>query len=135
MNKKIITAVSVVIINNDKKVLIAKRPLGKVMPNRWEFPGGKLEGNETLQECGIRETKEELSLDVSIDECLGFEEINVNDTDFCLHIYTAYKTDECQILKLNVHTAAVWVDIAELPDYDFLGVDLPFIKKLKEINV
>ena len=32
------------------------------MPNKWEFPGGKLEKDETLKECGIREIKEEQSL-------------------------------------------------------------------------
>ncbi len=131
MKNKIITAVGVVIINRQNKVLIAKRPADKAMPNKWEFPGGKLEENETLEECGIREIKEELELDIAIKEYIGYEDLSMKDKHFCLHIYTAYKVSEHQELVLNEHTDAAWVDISELVEYDFPATDLSFIKKLK----
>jgi len=132
MKSEIIVAVGVVIINNEDKVLIAKRPPNKAMPNKWEFPGGKLEDNETLKQCGIREIKEELSLDIKIKDYLGFENLNMPDNNFCLHIYTAYKLDDKQLLKLNEHTDAKWVRLSELKKYDLPANDLPFISKLKK---
>ena len=133
MKDKIIVAVNIVIIDKYKKVLIAKRPEGKAMPNKWEFPGGKLEDNETLQKCGVREIQEELELDVKIDKYLGFEDLSYKDKKFCLHFYTAYKVDEYQMLKLNVHTDYAWVNISDLAEYDLPAIDLPSIKRLESI--
>lgn len=131
MKKKAIEAVNVVIINKDKKVLIAKRKPDKPMPNKWEFPGGKLEENETLRECGVREIKEELEIDVAIDEYVGYEDLEFDEKNFRLHIYTARKIDEKQELRLNEHTESAWVLIEELANYDFPAMDLPFMKKLE----
>ena len=131
MKKKAIEAVNVVIINKDKKVLIAKRKPDKPMPNKWEFPGGKLEENETLRECGVREIKEELEIDVAIDEYVGYEDLEFDEKNFRLHIYTARKIDEKQELRLNEHTESAWVRIEELANYDFPAMDLPFMKKLE----
>ncbi len=52
------------IILKDDKVLIAKRPDDKHMGGLWEFPGGKIESNETPLEGLIRELKEEINIDV-----------------------------------------------------------------------
>lgn len=131
MKKKAIEAVNVVIVNKDKKVLIAKRKPDKPMPNKWEFPGGKLEENETLRECGVREIKEELEIDVAIDEYVGYEDLEFDEKNFRLHIYTARKIDEKQELRLNEHTESAWVLIEELANYDFPAMDLPFMKKLE----
>lgn len=129
---EIITAVGVVIINSKKKILIAKRKPDKPMPNKWEFPGGKLEENETLEECGIREVKEELDLDIRIDSYLGFEDLKHKEQKFCLHIYTAHLINEIQMLKLNEHTDSAWIAMSELFDYDLPANKLKFIKKLQE---
>lgn len=131
MKDKITTAVGVVIINSEKKLLIAKRKSDKPMPNKWEFPGGKLEKSESLSDCGIREIKEELDIDIKIDEYLGFEDLKYKEKKFCLHFYTAYKIDELQSVKLYEHLEYKWVDISELIKYDFPAIDLSVINKLK----
>ncbi|MDD5145741.1 MAG: NUDIX domain-containing protein [Candidatus Pacebacteria bacterium] len=57
--------VNAVIINNQNRVLVLKRsPQAGSFPNLWNFPGGKVENNETLQDAVIRETKEEANLEV-----------------------------------------------------------------------
>lgn len=133
MSNEKITAVNIAIINKQKKVLIAKRPADKPMPNKWEFPGGKLEENETLQECGIREIKEELDVDIVLDKYLGFEELIHEKRLFSLHLYTAYKVDHDQIEKMYEHTELEWVHVDDLSRFDFPAFDLPFIEKLKNI--
>jgi len=131
MKNKIKTAVGIIIINNEKKLLIAKRKPDKPMPNKWEFPGGKLEKNESLPECGIREIKEELDIDIKIDKYLGFEDLKYKEKKFCLHFYTAQKVDETQLIKLYEHLEYKWVDISELIKYDFPAKELSVIDKLK----
>lgn len=133
MEIKVVIAVGVAIINKDKKVLIAKRKSDQPMPYKWEFPGGKLEENETLQECGKREIKEELSLDIKINKYLGFEDIHYKNKDFCLHLYSAELIDEDQLFVLHEHTDAVWVDCNEFDKYDFPASRLEFINELKKI--
>ncbi|MDA7818179.1 (deoxy)nucleoside triphosphate pyrophosphohydrolase [Sulfurimonas sp.] len=128
-----ITAVNVAIIDKSKKVLIAKRPADKPMPNKWEFPGGKLEKNETLHECGVREIKEEMDLDVELDKYLGYEELVFENKDFTLHLFTANLKDHNQAFKLHEHTHGEWVFIDELINYDFPAFDIPFISKLRDI--
>ncbi len=54
-----ITASGILFITPDKKVLFLRRGNGADHPNEWAFPGGKQEDGETIEECAIRETKEE----------------------------------------------------------------------------
>lgn len=132
-NAKVIVAVGAVIINKDLKMLIAKRPFDKPMPYKWEFPGGKLEEGESLQACCIREIKEELTVDIEVQEYLGYEDIEYKHTMFCLHLYTASLKDESQSIRLNEHDEVQWVGLEDFDRYDFPASKLPFIKQLKKV--
>ncbi len=70
------------LIDGDGRVLLARRPEGKAMAGLWEFPGGKLEPDETPEQALVRELREELSLDVS-DACLA-------PFAFASHAYPAF---------------------------------------------
>jgi 8-oxo-dGTP diphosphatase len=63
-----LTRVAVVIIeritNGRDEVLFAQRPEGKAYAGYWEFPGGKIEANESLQDAAIREIEEELGIHI-----------------------------------------------------------------------
>ena len=130
--KNLIIAVGVVIIH-ENKLLIAKRLPDKAMANKWEFPGGKLEENETLEECAIREIKEELCIDVEIDDYLGYEDLPGKHDDYCLHIYTAKLLDDKTKIFLTEHSEYAWVFFDELSEFDLPAFDLPFIKKLRKL--
>ena len=65
--------VAAAIILDHDKVLIAQREEGTNMEFKWEFPGGKLEGDETPEQCLIREIKEELDMVI--------EPIEIEDLD------------------------------------------------------
>jgi 8-oxo-dGTP diphosphatase len=54
-----------VITKSDGSFLMAQRPAGKPYAGYWEFPGGKVEPNETVHAALLREIKEELGLDVT----------------------------------------------------------------------
>ena len=61
-----ITRVTAAILINDEKIIIAKRKATDKLPNKWEFPGGKIEKNETAEQCLKREIKEEFDIVVSV---------------------------------------------------------------------
>ena len=59
---KIVLVSAMALIDADGRVLLAQRPEGKAMAGMWEFPGGKLEPNETPEAAIHRELKEELGI-------------------------------------------------------------------------
>ena len=64
--KPVSPAVCMVIESEDNKFLLTKRSFNLIFPGAWVFPGGHLEPNETLLECGIRETREEIGINIGI---------------------------------------------------------------------
>ena len=62
---KILLVVAVALIDADDRILIAQRPEGKKLAGLWEFPGGKLETGESVEQALKRELLEEIGLDIS----------------------------------------------------------------------
>ena len=65
-----------VMYNSENKILMGLRPEGSPYAGIWEFPGGQLEKNETIEECLHREWMEELNLNIQIEKdsknlCIG----------------------------------------------------------------
>ena len=63
--------VTAAILEDGNKIMIARRGKGKHLAGFWEFPGGKIEQDETPEICLIRELKEEFEIDVSIGSYIG----------------------------------------------------------------
>src|SRR5690554_3429200 len=84
--------VSAAIIKENDKILIAQRGSNKSNALKWEFPGGKIEENETPEESLIREIKEELNIDIKV---VDF---------FCENTYK-YPSVKIKLLAYN----AMWV--------------------------
>jgi len=56
---------AVALVDPDGRVLVAKRPPGKTLAGLWEFPGGKVEDDETPEAALVRELHEELGIEIS----------------------------------------------------------------------
>lgn len=113
--------VSAGVLRKAGKVLIGRRPAGSLLGGLWEFPGGKCRPEESIEECLVREWKEELELDV-----LPGSQIGVID-----HAYTHFKVTvhalRCEVKAgvpvAKVHTELAWVDIDNLKEYPMGKVD------------
>ena len=60
---KTVLVAAAVLIDPDKRILLAQRPVGKAMAGLWEFPGGKVEPGESPEVALIRELQEELGIE------------------------------------------------------------------------
>ena len=68
-------------------ILLAQRPIGKKFAGEWEFPGGKLEAGEGLEQALKRELLEELHLAVDVRAKLGVYSHNYDSGKVILHVF------------------------------------------------
>ena len=114
------------IILKEDKILIAKRGLDKKFSGRWEFPGGKLEPGESLQDCIKRELKEELNISIKNQEYFITNEHEYDNFKVKIHSFLIREYNGEIIL--NEHEELKWINPNKYEEYDILEADLPFIK-------
>ena len=123
--------VTAAIIIDNNKILIAQRGKNENLAGKWEFPGGKIEIDETPQQCIKRENREELEVDIVVGNYLGESICTYSNSKIKLIAYFA--TILSGDIKLSVHDKVEWITISEFDEYEFAPADIPFIAKLKEI--
>ena len=131
--KPILLVAAVALIDAENRVLIAMRPNGKSMAGLWEFPGGKVEANETPEAALQRELKEELGIEVCL-ECLA-------PFNFASHAYETFhllmplyicRTWEGE-LNPREGQKTKWVRAFDLSSYPMPPADLPLIPWLRDL--
>ena len=115
------TDVVAAIIKKDNLYLVVKRNRDKYMGLKWEFPGGKVDPGETLQEALVREIYEELNIDINIHEKLAEERYKDNEINIILHYFLC--TIKNGVINLNEHEAMAWVNKENFNQYDFVKGD------------
>lgn len=109
------------IIYKNNKFLIAQRNLKKSQGGLWEFPGGKVEKNESYESALIREIKEELNADIEVNEYIGESVHHYPEKDIKLIFYKA------RLLSKNIelleHESCAWITKDEKDKFEFAGAD------------
>ena len=117
------------IIKKENKILATKRGYGEFI-NMWEFPGGKIENNETKEKALIREIKEEL-------DC------TIKPTKFAMNLEYQYPTFYLKMdcfeaiitegtPKLLEHNDARWLTKQQLDSINWIPADIKIVDSLKE---
>jgi A/G-specific adenine glycosylase len=111
------------------QILIARRPPHGLLGGLWEFPGGKRESGETLEECLAREVREELGIKVHVGELLTTVEHAYTHFRITLHAFHCrYLSGEPQAVGC---TAWQWVLLQQLDDYAFPAANHRIIAALR----
>jgi 8-oxo-dGTP diphosphatase len=116
------------LVERDGRYLITQRRDTAVLPSLWDFPGGRVEDDESDEAALVREVDERLGARVAVGQLISF----VN------HPYDKYAVDlylyECRLLSPRLHCRAVkdyaWVTSEEMESYSFTPVDEASMSKL-----
>jgi 8-oxo-dGTP diphosphatase len=127
--EKIIPVAVGVIKNNKNEVLLAQRHIHAHQGGLWEFPGGKIEINETAEQALIRELEEELNIIPQTITPLITIRHSYTDLNVCLFVFTVTQftgsvfNKERQVIK--------WVKIKDLSHYAFPQANKPIIQAVQ----
>lgn len=117
------------IIQKENKILATKRGYGEFI-NMWEFPGGKIEPGETKEEALIREIKEELNIEISVDKFAI--DIEYQYPNFYLSMSCFMCSIKEGSIELLEHNDGKWITKEELNTLNWLPADIDAVNYLKE---
>ena len=128
---KSIEVVAAIMINKER-ILCVQRGAGRFeyISGKWEFPGGKVEPDEALDEAVAREIREELVADIS--DCERFLTVEHQYPDFFLTMHSFLCKVPSKEVTLTEHIDFKWVKPAELGALDWAAADIPIVRKLME---
>lgn len=114
---------------NHNKVLATQRGYGE-FKGMWEFPGGKMEPNESREDALLREIEEELNTQISI--CDYIQTIEYDYPEFHLTMHCFFCEVVSGHLTLMEHEDARWLSVRELHSVDWLPADIDVLKSIEE---
>lgn len=120
--------VTCAILIQEGKILATQRSERMSLPLKWEFPGGKIEVNETPEACLHREIKEELGIEICLTEKLVAHEHHYDHLSINLIPYLAEITSGVIVLK--EHKSYRFLNPSELLTMDWAAADLPIVHQL-----
>lgn len=133
MQNPISLVVACALVDEDNRVLIARRPEGKHMGGLWEFPGGKVEPGELPEEALIRELGEELGIDVA-ESCLApltFASHGYHGFHLLMPLYVCRQWGG--EVEARDSQELAWVRPNRLGDYEMPPADEPLKAALRDL--
>jgi 8-oxo-dGTP diphosphatase len=122
--------VAAAIICEYGRYLVARRGQSKKLAGKWEFPGGKVENGESLENCLERELLEELGVSVQVGKVVIESQYRYDHGEFLIVAIEAKLISKD--LTLTVHDAVKWLTPQELLDLDLSPADIPIALFLAE---
>ncbi|MFB1081668.1 (deoxy)nucleoside triphosphate pyrophosphohydrolase [Jeotgalibacillus sp. JSM ZJ347] len=132
--KKKVKVVAAVIENENNEILCALRAHNMAIPNMWEFPGGKVEEGENLQEALKREIAEELECEIK-----AYDVINKNTHEYESFIIELISL-KAELVKgvpvATEHAKLIWMPREHLESLVWAPADIPAVKDvMNQVNV
>lgn len=116
------------ILHKNGTYLATQRGYGE-FEGMWEFPGGKIEKNESHEDALKREIQEELGVDISVDKYLCTTEYDYPSFHLTMHCFL------CNInagdVELREHKSSKWLTLDELNNVEWLPADVAVVDTLK----
>ena len=124
--------VSAGLVFRDGKLLITQRYTDAHLGGLWEFPGGKVECDETFESCLVRELREELGIEVTVHELIETIEHDYPEKRVRLKFFRCeWLANEPQALGCP---AFAWITRDQLAHYQFPAADARLLERLRQTN-
>ena len=131
---RLVLVAACALIDDEGRILLAERPVGKSLAGLWEFPGGKIEDGERPEEALVRELREELGITVAPG--------NLEPLAFASHAYEAFHllmplficrswTGEVKPMEQQ---RFIWAAPEDLGNWPMPPADLPLVAALKKME-
>jgi 8-oxo-dGTP diphosphatase len=125
--------VTCAIILFEDKILVTQRSENMILPLKWEFPGGKLEINESEINCIKREIREELNLEIEVlkklsNSIFNYETFKINLIPFIANYVSGN-------IILTEHKDYKLLDKSELLNLDWAEADIPIVKEFLKLEL
>lgn len=121
-----IRVVGAAIIEGDK-CFVAQRREGGSAGGKWEFPGGKVEAGESLEQALVREIQEELGVSVQVLALLGTGQAETSRGPIQLDVFRAKLNSSAEQIVLHDHQAMNWIRAEEVTSLDWAAADVPIL--------
>ncbi|MGL4533561.1 MAG: (deoxy)nucleoside triphosphate pyrophosphohydrolase [Fusobacteriaceae bacterium] len=128
--KKIIEVVAGIIENEKKEIFCVKRSESMSLPNFWEFPGGKVEKNESFLSALKRELLEELEIKSEIEEKI-FSETVYHYENFSIKLICFKVKFFLGDIILKEHSEKIWLERSQLKKLKWAPADIEVVEKLQ----
>ena len=122
-----IPVASGVIVKNNK-ILIGLRAEGDSGAGMWEFPGGKIELNESSEDAIKRELREELDIEANVNQKIMKYSHRFKNTIYEISFFEINKFTGS--IKKNVHDDLQWIELTSLKKYQFISGDILLIDRI-----
>ncbi|ALR76472.1 pyrimidine (deoxy)nucleoside triphosphate diphosphatase [[Enterobacter] lignolyticus] len=113
------------IIEQDGLILLAQRPPHADQAGLWEFPGGKVEANETQPQALIRELREELGIEAEPARYIASHRREVSGR--IIHLHAWHVPVFHGTLVAHEHSQLVWTAPGQAFDWDLAPADVPLL--------
>ena len=116
------------IIHQDGKILATQRGYGEYK-GLWEFPGGKMEPEETEEQAIVREISEELNVDIVVERKVCTVEHDYPQFHLVMHCF--WCSIGSGVLELREHQSARWLAQSEWESVEWLPADVSVVEALR----
>lgn len=113
MHKRV-AVVAAIVVNSQQRILMAQRADWQHQGGKWEFPGGKIEANETHLQALARELEEEVDLQIDQESCELFKAVHYDYADKQVSLYFYLVNKVSGIAKGMEGQHILWVDAPTL---------------------
>lgn len=132
---KTLLVAAAALINENDEVLLAQRPKGKRLAGKWEFPGGKVEKDESPEEALIRELREELGIEVLAEDLEPFWFLSHDyHKEFGFHMLMPVYL--CRVWrgepKALEHDSILWEYPHAMDELDMIEADAELVERLTD---
>lgn len=133
MSEKKTVKVVAAIIRGGNRILATQRGYGE-QKDGWEFPGGKVESNETPEAAIVREIREELNADIEVTGFLTTVEHDYPTFHLSMDCFWARLAEGTE-MKLLEHEAAKWLSIEDINSVDWLPADIKVVEAIIRVGL